>query len=121
MPTTAEFIQRMKEEDAEKFTVDPNQPDSRVIFKFDGWTITFMPASSGPSLLNFIFMHRNKTSLYIHLGPGELINVRGRRLQALLAHATEQAKPETSDIHGKRIVDLRRDDQVVASIVEGEE
>lgn len=121
MPTTAEFIQRMKEDDSEIFSVDPSQPGNRVIFTFDGWTITFIPASSGPTLLNFIFNHRNRTSVYIHLGPGELSSVRGKRLQALLALATEQAKPETSDIHGKRVVDLRRDDQAVASIVENDE
>lgn len=121
MPTAAEFIKQIRMQNPDLFVVDPSSRSSQTVIQFEGWKIDFKPASSGPTLLNFRFAHRHDVSLYIYLRDGELGAIMGTPLRELLAVAAQRAEPDHPNVHERRLVDLRRDDDTVKAILDDEE
>lgn len=118
MPTIAQFIQQIKSQTPDLLVLDPSLRVNQTVIDFEGWEIVFKPASSGPTLLNFRFVHRHDVSIYIHIKDGEWGVVMGARLRELLAVAAQRAEPDNPNVHERRVVDLKRDYDAVKAILD---
>ncbi|KAG9008065.1 hypothetical protein FRB90_009105 [Tulasnella sp. 427] len=89
MPTVAEFKIALEETPESRFTLDFEKAHTFV--RLEKWELRMNPSTSNQSLLNFVYEHGDHTSIYVHLKPGQLSGIAGRRLKYLLAFAVERA------------------------------
>ncbi|KAG8949784.1 hypothetical protein FRC04_008324 [Tulasnella sp. 424] len=110
MPTGPDFEKALADTPERVFVFDISVPE--ILVRLDNWYLQLNSNSSDPSCLHFTYLNRIKTSIYIHLLPGELPDVMGEKLKRLLLLAVGQVKPEVQE---RRIVDMRRNDPAWSS------